>query len=131
MSIGTAKYSPKRSRRSSDSARSVSEPGRDPHNPRAMEITERSATDLACAIRDGELTSRAVVEAHVERARHLNPALQAIAADPFEAALAEADAADERVAAWRAARGAGTDGGRVTDAGGRADPSALDSRAGA
>src|SRR3954462_135247 len=82
-----------------------------------MEITERSATDLARAIRDGELTSRAVVEAHVERARHLNPELKAIAADRFEAALDEADAADERGAAWRAARGAG------------ADPSGLDSRA--
>src|SRR3954447_13217164 len=62
-----------------------------------MEITERSATELARAIRDGELTSRAVVEAHVERARRLNPELKAIAADRFEAALAEADAADARV----------------------------------
>src|SRR3954462_9743306 len=71
-----------------------------------MEITERSATDLARAIRDGELTSRAVVEAHVEHARHLNPELNAIAADRFEAALAEADAADQRVRAWRADAGA-------------------------
>src|SRR3954471_12650945 len=104
MSIGTAKYSPKRSRRSSDRHDPYLN-GRDPHNPRAMEITERSATELARAIRDGELTSRAVVEAHVELARRLNPELKAIAADRFEAALAEADAADERVAAWRAARG--------------------------
>jgi fatty acid amide hydrolase 2 len=62
-----------------------------------MEIVERSATDLARAIRDGELTSREVVEAHVTRARLLNPELMAIAADRFEAALAEADSADERV----------------------------------
>src|SRR3954452_22424258 len=62
-----------------------------------MEITERSATDLARAIRDGELSSREVVEAHVERARRLNPDLNAIAAERFDLALAEADAADERV----------------------------------
>src|SRR6476661_7001820 len=64
-----------------------------------MEITERSATDLARAIREGELTSRAVVEAHVERARQLNPELKAIAADRFEAALADADEADARIRA--------------------------------
>jgi fatty acid amide hydrolase 2 len=62
-----------------------------------MEIIERSATDLARAIRDGDLTSREVVEAHVERARRLNPQLKAIAADRFESALEEADAADARV----------------------------------
>jgi fatty acid amide hydrolase 2 len=62
-----------------------------------MEIVERSATDLARAIRDGELSSREVVEAHVERARRLNPALKAIVADRFDAALAEADAADARL----------------------------------
>jgi fatty acid amide hydrolase 2 len=66
-----------------------------------MEIVERSATDLARAIRAGELTSREVVEAHIARARGLNPSLKAIAADRFEAALAEADAADVRIRAWR------------------------------
>jgi fatty acid amide hydrolase 2 len=71
-----------------------------------MQIIERSATDLARAVRDGELTSRQVVEAHVEHARHLNPALKAIAADRFEAALAEADEADARV---RVAGGTGGD----------------------
>src|SRR4051812_28411590 len=60
-----------------------------------MEIIERSATDLARAIREGELTSREVVEAHIADARWLNPSLKAIAADRFEAALADADAADE------------------------------------
>ena len=62
-----------------------------------MEIIERSATDLARAIREGELTSREVVEVHVAHARRRNPELNAIAADRFDAALAEADAADERV----------------------------------
>src|SRR3954453_3558182 len=60
-----------------------------------MEIIERSAIALARAIRDGELTSREVVEAHVAHARWLNPSLKAIAADRFEAALVDADAADE------------------------------------
>src|SRR3954454_19875423 len=66
-----------------------------------MEIIERSATDLARAIREGELTAREVVEAHVAHARWLNPELKAIAAERFDAALAEADAADARVAEWR------------------------------
>src|SRR3954454_23888050 len=61
-----------------------------------MEILERSATDLARAIREGELTSREVVEAHVAHARRLNPSLNAIAADRFDAALDDADAADAR-----------------------------------
>jgi fatty acid amide hydrolase 2 len=62
-----------------------------------VELIERSATDLARAIRERELTSRDVVEAHIERARRVNPQLKAIAADRFDAALGEADAADERV----------------------------------
>src|SRR3954454_13367139 len=66
-----------------------------------MEIIERSATDLARAIREGELTAREVVEAHVAHARWLNPELKAIAAERFDAALAEADAADARVGEWR------------------------------
>src|SRR3954469_20595169 len=70
-----------------------------------MEIIERSATSLARAIREGELTSREVVEAHVARARRLNPKLKAIAADRFEEALAEADAADARVRESRSAPG--------------------------
>ena len=44
-----------------------------------MAIIERSATDLARAIRDGALSSRKVVEAHIAQARRLNPTLQAIA----------------------------------------------------
>jgi fatty acid amide hydrolase 2 len=71
-----------------------------------MEIIERSASELAHAIRTGELTSREVVEAHIAQARWLNPELNAIAADRFEAALAEADAADARIGEWRGSRGA-------------------------
>jgi fatty acid amide hydrolase 2 len=61
--------------------------------------TERSALGLARAIREGSLTSREVVEAHVELARRVNPGLRAVVAERFDAALVEADAADERVAA--------------------------------
>ena len=64
-----------------------------------MEIIERSATDLARAIRVGELTSREVVEAHIQHARRVNSQVGAIAADRFDEALAEADAADERIRA--------------------------------
>lgn len=61
--------------------------------------TTRSATELAAAIRAGETTSREVVGAHVELLRRANPTLNAIVADRYEAALADADAADARVAA--------------------------------
>ena len=56
-----------------------------------------SAGALAAAIRDGETTSSAVVHAHIERLRAA-AGLNALAADRFEAALAEAEAADRRVA---------------------------------
>jgi len=55
-----------------------------------------SATRLAALIRAGEVSSREVVEAHVARARAVNPTLNALVADRFEAARREADAADER-----------------------------------
>ncbi len=61
-------------------------------------LTERSATALAAAIRDGELSSREVVDAHIERVERLNPRLNAVVAERFERARAEAEAADERVA---------------------------------
>ena len=61
-------------------------------------LTERSALDLARAIRDGETTSRQVVEAHVARLRAVQPRVNALAAERFAVALEEADAADERVA---------------------------------
>ena len=64
----------------------------------ARPLTQRSALDLAGAIRARELTSREVVEAHVERLREVQPRINALAAERFEAALAEADDADRRVA---------------------------------
>ncbi|MFL5887733.1 MAG: amidase [Solirubrobacteraceae bacterium] len=64
----------------------------------ARALTERSATDLAHAVRTGALSSRAVVEAHIERLQADRRRINAIAADRFDAALADADAADRRVA---------------------------------
>jgi fatty acid amide hydrolase 2 len=57
-----------------------------------------SALDLAAAIRGRELSSCAVVSAHVELARARNPTLNAIVVDRYEHALHEAKLADERIA---------------------------------
>jgi fatty acid amide hydrolase 2 len=56
-----------------------------------------SARALAAAIRDGETTSTVVVRAHVERLCHA-AGLNALVAERFEAALADAEADDRRVA---------------------------------
>jgi fatty acid amide hydrolase 2 len=61
-------------------------------------ITERSAIDLAGAIRRRELTSTAVVEAHIAQIARLAPRINAVVADRFEQARREAGAADRRVA---------------------------------
>ena len=60
-------------------------------------LAERSATDLARAIASREVSSREVVQAHIDVLRSREPSLGAIVRDRFEAALAEADAADEQV----------------------------------
>lgn len=59
----------------------------------------QSATQLAALIRSGQATSRQVVQVHVDHARRVNPALNAIVVDRFDAALAEAAAADARLLA--------------------------------
>ncbi len=64
-----------------------------------MTPTERSATDLARAIREGELSAREVVEAHAWRLHRRQPRTNALAKDRFALALEEADAADARIAA--------------------------------
>src|SRR4051812_28813776 len=61
-------------------------------------VTDRSATDVARAIRQGELSAREVVEAHAWRLHRAQPRTNALARDRFADALAEADAADERLA---------------------------------
>ncbi|HEY1510268.1 MAG TPA: amidase [Solirubrobacteraceae bacterium] len=62
-------------------------------------MTERSASQLAAAIRERELTATAVVDAHIERHRQLAPRINALAAERFELARQEAAAADDRIAA--------------------------------
>lgn len=62
-------------------------------------LTERSALELAAAIRSGEVSAREVVEAHIERIERVNGRINAVVVDRFGDARAEADAADARVAA--------------------------------
>jgi len=69
------------------------------HGRSTQPLTERSAVDLACAIREQSVTAREVVEAHIALAREVDPKVRALAAEPFDDALTEADAADERVRA--------------------------------
>ena len=64
---------------------------------------EASAVDLAAAIRRGETTAVAVVEAHIARLQAVNPVLNAVVAQRLDEARAEAASADERVAAEPAA----------------------------
>jgi fatty acid amide hydrolase 2 len=63
------------------------------------ELTERSAVDLAAAIRRGELSAKQVVEAHIARHIAWTPRLNALIADRFDDARRDAEAADARVAA--------------------------------
>src|SRR4051794_14696354 len=60
------------------------------------EILAASGAALARAIRERQITSRAVVESHVARARRVNPGLNAIIRDRYAAALREAELADEK-----------------------------------
>jgi fatty acid amide hydrolase 2 len=54
-----------------------------------------SATRLATMIREREITSLEVVETHIERATEVNPAINAIVVDRYDAARDEARAADK------------------------------------
>jgi amidase len=63
------------------------------------ELYWRTARALARAIRDRELSAREVVTAHLDRIAQVNPRLNAIVTLDAERALAEADAADARLAA--------------------------------
>lgn len=62
-------------------------------------MLKKSAQELAAAIRRRETTVRAVVAAHIDLARRVNPGLNAIVMERFEAALRDADLADARVEA--------------------------------
>jgi len=60
------------------------------------QILSASGSALARAIRERRVTSKVVVDAHVTRAKSVNPALNAIIRDRYDAALREASLADER-----------------------------------
>ena len=65
------------------------------------ELTRLFAHEQAARLRTGELTSHALAEAHLDRAESQNRALNAWLTIDRERALAEADAADTRLAAAR------------------------------
>ncbi|HTN24584.1 MAG TPA: amidase [Solirubrobacteraceae bacterium] len=62
-------------------------------------VTERSAIDLARAIRTGECSAREVVEAHIEVLERTHSRINAVVADRYDRAREEADTADAVVAA--------------------------------
>ena len=57
------------------------------------ELCRMSATELAEAIRSGQVSSREVVEAHLRRIEEVNPAINAVPVVPGEQALEAARAA--------------------------------------
>jgi fatty acid amide hydrolase 2 len=62
-------------------------------------LLTRSGLDLAGMIRQGEVRSAEVVEAHIRRIEEVNPRLNLMVAERFDRARAEAREADARVAA--------------------------------
>ena len=60
-------------------------------------LTDRSAVDLAAAIRRRELTSLAVVEAHIERLQSTQARINAVVADSYESARAQARLCDQQI----------------------------------
>lgn len=62
-------------------------------------LTERSALELARAIRTGEASARDVVESHIAVLERTRGRVNALAAERFDAARREASAVDARVAA--------------------------------
>ncbi|MFA5938005.1 MAG: amidase [Sinimarinibacterium sp.] len=56
-----------------------------------------SATQMAAALRDGKTTSRILVDAHIARIEAVNPRINAVVQRRYDAARAEADAADRRL----------------------------------
>ena len=74
-----------------------------PSTLRAIDISpaalrSASASQLAAWIRARRVTSRVVVDAHLDEVARVNPELNAVVVSRFEEARREADAADERLA---------------------------------
>ncbi|MFD4433865.1 amidase, partial [Nocardia sp. NPDC058497] len=66
--------------------------------PIGTTITDESAIGLAAAIRTGEVSVRAVVDAHIAVLERFAPATNAVVVDRYEAARTQADAADAHLA---------------------------------
>ncbi len=66
------------------------------------DLTRLHAHEMAAALRSGAVSSRELTEAHLDRAERQNHALHAWLTIDRDRALAEADAADVRIAAARA-----------------------------
>src|ERR687888_939640 len=73
------------------------------------ELTRLHVHEMAGLLRRGEVSSRELTEAHLERAERQNHALNAWLTIDREAALAQADAADQRLASARRDDGRGLD----------------------
>jgi fatty acid amide hydrolase len=69
---------------------------------RCMELWERSAIDLAHSIAGGELSAVEVVGAHIRRIEQVDPQVNAVVVERFEAARAEARDVDRRRAGGEA-----------------------------
>ncbi len=65
--------------------------------PTLDDVLIRPATDLAARIRAGELSPTELVEAYIRRIEAVNPALNALVADRFDAARDEARRAENRL----------------------------------
>ena len=72
--------------------------------PAVDDLTRLKAHEMARLLREGQLTSRELTEAHLDRAERENEALNAWLVIDRELALREADAADARLAAALAGR---------------------------
>ncbi|XP_058465337.1 fatty-acid amide hydrolase 2-like [Malaya genurostris] len=67
-------------------------------SPIRNEILLQSATSLASKIRTKKLTSVSVVQAFIDRSKEINPLLNIIVDERYEAALKDAEVADESIA---------------------------------
>jgi len=66
--------------------------------PAGDDITSKSATELASAIRSKRLSSKSIVDAHLDQIAKVNPKLNAIVQLTADSARREADEADAALA---------------------------------
>ncbi|XP_073943358.1 fatty-acid amide hydrolase 2-A-like isoform X1 [Choristoneura fumiferana] len=71
--------------------------GPQPRLPATRPVHLRSATDLARAVREGEMTSEHLVSIFIARVKEVNPLLNAVVEDRFSAALTDAKEVDRQI----------------------------------